>query len=88
MRYVGDAVAAVAATDRHIAEEALGLIEVKYEKLPHVLDANEALKPDAPKITPEGNLSVGKGAFSAPIEESWGDLEKGFKEADRVFEDT
>ena len=88
VRYVGDAVAAVAATDRHVAEEALGLIEVKYEKLPHVLDANEALKPDAPKITPEGNLSVGKGAFSAPIEESWGDLEKGFKEADRVFEDT
>ena len=88
VRYVGDAVAAVAATDRHIAEEALGLIEIKYEKLPHVLDANEALKPDAPKITPEGNLSVGKGAFSAPIEESWGDLEKGFKEADRVFEDT
>lgn len=88
VRYVGDAVAAVAATDRHIAEEALALIEVKYEKLPHVLDANEALKPDAPKITPEGNLSVGKGAFSAPIEESWGDLEKGFKEADRVFEDT
>jgi xanthine dehydrogenase molybdenum-binding subunit len=88
VRYVGDAVAAVAATDRHIAEEALALIEVKYEKLPHVLYANEALKPDAPKITPEGNLSVGTGAFSAPIQESWGDLEKGFKEADRVFEDT
>jgi len=88
VRYVGDAVAAVAATDRHIAEEALKLIEVKYEKIPHVLDANEALKPDAPKITPNGNLSVGKGAFSAPIEEAWGDLENGFKEADRVFEDT
>ena len=88
VRYVGDAVAAVAATDRHIAEEALRLIEIKYEKIPHVLDANEALKPDAPKITPNGNLSVGKGAFSAPIEESWGDLDKGFKEADRVFEDT
>jgi xanthine dehydrogenase molybdenum-binding subunit len=88
VRYVGDAVAAVAATDRHIAEDALGLIEVKYEKLPYVLDPNEALKPDAPRIAPEGNLSVGKGAFSAPIEESWGDLEKGFKEADRVFEDT
>jgi xanthine dehydrogenase molybdenum-binding subunit len=88
VRYVGDPVAAVAATDRNIAEEALGLIEVKYEKIPHVLDPNEALKPDAPKIAPNGNLSVGTGAFSAPIEESWGDLEKGFKEADRVFEDT
>jgi xanthine dehydrogenase molybdenum-binding subunit len=72
VRYVGDPVAAVAATDRHIAEDALKLIQVKYEKLPHVLDANEALKPDAAKIAPNGNLSVGKGAFSAPIEElSW-----------------
>jgi xanthine dehydrogenase molybdenum-binding subunit len=88
VRYVGDPVAAVAATDRHIAEEALGLIEVKHEKISHVLDPNEALKPDAPKIGPNGNLSVGTGAFSAPIEESWGDLEKGFGEADRVFEDT
>ncbi|HWH80059.1 MAG TPA: molybdopterin cofactor-binding domain-containing protein, partial [Candidatus Binatus sp.] len=87
VRFVGDAVAAVAATDRHIAEDALKLIEVKYEKIPHVLDANEALKPDAPKIGPNGNLSVGTGSFSAPIEETWGDLDKGFKEADRVFED-
>jgi xanthine dehydrogenase molybdenum-binding subunit len=88
VRFVGDPVAAVAAADRHIAEEALGLIEIKYEKLPHVLDPNQALKPDAPKIAPEGNLSVGKGNFSAPIEESWGDLDKGFKAADRIFEDT
>lgn len=88
VRYVGDPVAAVAATDRHIAEEALGLIEIQYEKLPHVLDPNAALKSDAPKITPQGNLSVGKGAFSAPIAETWGDLEKGFAEADKVFEDT
>ncbi|MBI4490171.1 MAG: xanthine dehydrogenase family protein molybdopterin-binding subunit [Deltaproteobacteria bacterium] len=88
VRYVGDAVAAVAAIDPHIAEDALALIEVKYEKLPYVLDAKEALKPDAPKIYPNGNLSVGTGNFSAPIAEEWGDLEKGFKEADRVFEDT
>ncbi|MBI2985255.1 MAG: xanthine dehydrogenase family protein molybdopterin-binding subunit [Deltaproteobacteria bacterium] len=88
VRYVGDSVAAVAATDRHIAEDALGLIEVKYENLPYVLDAKEALKPDAPKIYPKGNLSVGDGSTSAPITEQWGDLEKGFKEADRIFEDT
>lgn len=88
VRYVGDAVAAVAATDRHIAEEALGLIHIGYEKIPHVLDPNEALKPDAPKIGPDGNLSVGTGSFSAPIQESWGDVEQGFKEADKIFEDT
>jgi xanthine dehydrogenase molybdenum-binding subunit len=88
VRYVGDALAAVAATDRQIAEEALGLIEIKYEKIPHVLDPNDALKPDAPKIGPNGNLSVGTGNFSAPIEESWGNLETGFQEADKIFEDT
>lgn len=88
VRYVGDAVAAVAATNRHIAEDALALIEVKYEKLPYVLDAKEALKPDAPKIYPKGNLSVGDGRQTSPIEEQWGDIEKGFKEADRIFEDT
>ncbi len=88
VRFVGDAVAAVAAIDRNIAEEALGLIEVKYEKIPHVLDPNAALKPDAPKISTDGNLSVGTGNFSAPIEDSWGNLEAGFKEADRIFEDT
>jgi xanthine dehydrogenase molybdenum-binding subunit len=88
VRYVGDAVAAVAATTRHIAEDALELIEVKYEKLPYVLDAVQALKPDAPKIYPKGNLSVGDGRVTAPIKDGWGDLEKGFKEADKVFEDT
>src|SRR5215467_1929267 len=88
VRYVGDAVAAVAATDRYIAEDALELIEVKYEKLPYVLDAAAALKPDAPKIYPKGNLSVGDGRVTAPIKEDWGDVEKGFKEADKVFEDT
>lgn len=88
VRFVGDAVAAVAATDPHVAEDALAIIEVKYEKLPYVLTAAEALKPDGPKPFPNGNLSVGPGNFSAPIKEEWGDLEKGFKEADRIFEDT
>ena len=69
VRYVGDAVAAVAATDRYVAEDALELIEVKYEKLPYVLDAAAALKPDAPKIYPKGNLSVGDGRVTAPIRE-------------------
>ena len=88
VRYVGDAVAAVAATDRYVAEDALELIEVRYEKLPYVLDAAAALKPDAPKIYPKGNLSVGDGRVTAPIKEEWGDLAKGFQEADKVFEDT
>src|SRR6266581_1810219 len=46
--YEGHAVAAVAATDAATAEEALALIEVDYEVLPHAIDVDEAMKPDAP----------------------------------------
>src|ERR1700688_218265 len=46
--YDGHAVAAVAATSPAIAEEALDLIEVEYELLPHVIDVEAAMMPDAP----------------------------------------
>ena len=46
--YKGHAVAAVAAISRHIAEEALALIDVDYEVLPVVLDGREAMQEDAP----------------------------------------
>src|SRR5207248_11116139 len=48
--YDGHAVAAVAATSPSIAEEALDLIEVQYEVLPHVIDVEDAMKPDAPVL--------------------------------------
>ena len=48
--YEGHAVAAVAATSKSIADEALSLIEVDYEVLPHVIDVDEAMKPDAPLL--------------------------------------
>ncbi len=48
--YEGHAVAAVAATSKAIADEALSLIEVDYEVLPHVIDVDEAMKPDAPLL--------------------------------------
>ena len=50
VRYVGDTVAAVAAIDEETAEEALDLIEVKYEKLTPILDPEETLKPGAPVV--------------------------------------
>src|SRR5438552_17037577 len=50
VRCVGDAVAAVAATDRHLAEQALALIRVDYEVLPFVLEPEAALAADAPLI--------------------------------------
>src|SRR4029453_16897752 len=58
VRFVGDPVAAVAASTRHIAEEAVRLIQVEYEVLPFVLEPEEALKPGAVQIWPEGNLSL------------------------------
>src|SRR6185437_14249696 len=48
--YDGHAVAAVAATSPAIAEEAVELIEVEYEVLPHVIDVEDAMKPDAPVL--------------------------------------
>src|SRR5438105_6658174 len=48
--YDGHAVAAVAAMSPAIAEEALDLIEVDYEVLPHVIDVEEAMQPDAPLL--------------------------------------
>ena len=48
--YVGHAVAAVAATSADIAEAALGLITVRYEVLPHVIEVEAAMAPDAPLL--------------------------------------
>ena len=87
VRFAGDAVAAVAATDRHIAEEALHLIAVDYEVLPFVLDPEEALKPDAPEIQPGGNLSANAQGRHEPDTSRHGNLEEGFRTADHVFED-
>ena len=53
VRYVGDVIAAVAAEERDIAEEALDLIEVEYEPLPAVFDPVEAMKPEAPVLHAE-----------------------------------
>ena len=50
VRYVGDIIAAVAAEEKDIAEEAVELIEVEYEPLPAVFDLRDAMKPDAPMI--------------------------------------
>jgi xanthine dehydrogenase molybdenum-binding subunit len=87
VRYVGEPVAAVAAVDRHVAEEAVRRITVEYEVLPFVLDQEAALKDDAVKIWPEGNISLTARNEAAPNVSKRGDIEQGFREADRVFED-
>lgn len=93
LRHVGDEVAAVAATSKVIAEEALELIKVEYEVLPAVFDPEEAAKLGAPKIYPEGNVYgpqygdlVEKG-INEPTLLEWGDIDKGFAEADVIVED-
>ena len=90
--YDGHPVAAVAATSRAAAEEALDRIRVQYEVLPHVLDVLEAMRPDAPLLhdhlftsgvdpKPDRPSNV-----ASRVEFSLGDLEAGFAAADVVVE--
>lgn len=83
VRYIGDEIAAVAAIDEDIAEEALDLIEVEYEELPAVFDPEEAMKPGAPQLHDhaEGNICGNH------VVHNFGDVEKGFRESDYVRED-
>jgi len=87
VRFAGDPVAAVAAVDRHTAEEAVRRIEVDYEVLPFVLDPEEALKPGAVQIWPEGNVSLDNQNEPKPMSLVRGKVEDGFRAADHVFED-
>ncbi|HLA28755.1 MAG TPA: molybdopterin cofactor-binding domain-containing protein [Syntrophales bacterium] len=82
VRYIGDEVAAVAAIDEDTAEEALDLIDVEYEELPAVFDPEEAMKPGAPRIHDHAEHNVG-----LILPRHFGDVEKGFKESDHIFED-
>jgi CO/xanthine dehydrogenase Mo-binding subunit len=81
VRFVGDAVALVAAESEKIAQEALERIVVDYEPLPAVFDPIEALKDDAPKIHEKGNLL----SYNKLRK---GDIEKGFTAADVILERT
>src|SRR6266571_1680032 len=83
VRFVGDEVAVVAAESETLAEDALRLIRVEYEVLPAVFDAEEALRPDAPAVHPQGNLVGGR----ALVLER-GNVAEGFNAAERVFEAT
>jgi len=92
--YDGHAVAAVAATSAAIAEAALALIEVTYEVLPHVIDVEDAMAPDAPLLherlftegvspKPDTPSNIAK-----TIVQKKGDVAAGLAEADRVIERT
>ncbi len=91
VRFVGQRVVAVVAESEGIAEEACRLVEIDYEVLPAVFDAEEAMKPGAPilhhkeadsRITdPEHNVFL-------KIESETGDVAAGFAEADAIYEGT
>lgn len=84
--YDGHAVAAVAAIDKTIAKQALKLIKVTYEKLPHVTDVDEALLPGAPAIQPRYAQDGQPANFMGKAEFGHGDIDKGFAEADVIVE--
>jgi 4-hydroxybenzoyl-CoA reductase alpha subunit len=83
VRYVGEPVAAVAAVDPYTAEEAVRLIEVDYEPLPARMSIEEALAHPEPRIHDYGPF--GNVHRQASLE--FGDVERGFAEADYVRED-
>ena len=78
--FVGHPVAVVVASDRSIARDALDLIDVEYDALPVIADPEAALQPGAPLAHPDLGTNQ---AFVWTLAN--GDLEKAFKEADRII---
>ncbi len=77
--YQGDEVAALAATTEELAGDALRLIKVEYEILPHLATIEQAMRPEAPPVFEGGNVKEGSA-------EENGDLDAGFKAAAHVVE--
>jgi CO/xanthine dehydrogenase Mo-binding subunit len=99
VRFVGDAVAAVAAEDETIAADALELIEVEYEEIPAVFDPEEALVPGAPLVHegPRRILSNRADVKARALQgtnivhlfkQRKGDIGQGFRESELVVENT
>jgi CO/xanthine dehydrogenase Mo-binding subunit len=88
--YHGHALAAVAATSSALAAQALELIEVEYETLPHVLDIEAALSPDAPLVhedrVTQGVENPQPSNIAKRMRLGHGDPAQGFAEADEVIE--
>ena len=99
--YKGHAIAAIAATSAHVAEEALDLIEVEYEVLKPVLTALDAMKEGAPTLhealVTQSSATLRAGGWGESpsekpsnianrFEHRLGDVDKGFAEADVVVE--
>lgn len=81
VRHQGDEIAAVAADTEEQARDAIRLIKVDYEVLPHLATVEQAMRPEAPAVFPSGNMAPGTA-------DEAGDLEAGFKQAAHVVEGT
>ncbi|QJF51153.1 xanthine dehydrogenase family protein molybdopterin-binding subunit [Roseobacter ponti] len=90
--YDGHAIAAVAAVDKSVAREAIRLIRVEYEVLPHVTDVDEAMKPGAPVVQSGRSDETVGDSFSENVtshfEFGHGDVDAGFSRADKVIQRT
>jgi 4-hydroxybenzoyl-CoA reductase alpha subunit len=84
VRHVGDPVAAVIAREELTAFEALDLIDVEYELLTTIADPEQALATPEPRIHDYGE----EGNIHKRVALEFGEVERGFEEADEVFEDT
>lgn len=80
--YVGDGVVAVAAVDEATAERAARLVDVTYEVLPHVLDPERALAPDAPKV----NETAREGNITKHVRLEFGDVDAELAKSELVVE--
>ena len=94
VRYIGEPVAAIAATTPDIAREAAAKVKVTYEKLPAVFDPEEALRAGAPLVHDNVNEyeldweSERAGNLCYKLEIKEGDVDQGFTESDQIIEGT
>ncbi|MGI8926826.1 MAG: xanthine dehydrogenase family protein molybdopterin-binding subunit [Tepidiformaceae bacterium] len=91
--YRGHAIAAVAAANAHVAEEALATIRVEYEILTPVTDVRDAMRPDSPLLSEKrftkdlgGKVSETPSNIASHIQFQAGDVAAAFAEADHVVE--
>jgi carbon-monoxide dehydrogenase large subunit len=100
VRYIGDVIAAVAADDEQIAEQAVALIDCDFDELPAALTTDEALRENAPLVHEKLNSY----RMNSVLAREWhpvvgtniahqalftkGDIDKGFAEADEIFDDS
>jgi 4-hydroxybenzoyl-CoA reductase alpha subunit len=82
-RYVGEEVAAVAAIDADTAEEALDLIDIEWQPLPAVFDAEEAMRDGAPLVHDDKERNI---AMTMDIER--GSVAQAFAESDLIIDET